>query len=63
MSAVASKRIDRISAEARKLQFGRAVLTIIFMPFFLIGWFAGKTWAAITYVVASLKVGWQEGKR
>ena len=60
--AVADKRLDRISAEAHQLQFGRALLTIIFMPFFLIGWLAGKGWAAIAYLVASLKVGWREGR-
>lgn len=60
--ATETRRLDRISAEARQLQFGRALLTIIFTPFYLLGWFAGKTWAAIAYLLASLKVGWREGK-
>lgn len=59
---IVSKRIDRIGAEAKKLQFGRAFLTIVFTPFYLIGWLAGKSWAAIAYLLASLKVGWREGR-
>jgi hypothetical protein len=55
------RRLDRISTEAQKLQFGRAFLTIAFMPFFLLGWVAGKCWSAIAYILASIKVGWQEG--
>lgn len=60
--AIQTKRLDRISLEARQLQFGRALLTIVFMPFYLLGWLAGKSWAAIAYLVASLKVGWREGR-
>lgn len=59
--ATETRRLDRISAEARQLQFGRALLTIVFTPFWLLGWIAGKTWAALTYVFASVKVGWKEG--
>ncbi len=60
--AVTPKRIDRISEEAHKLQFGRAVLTILFMPVFLIGWLIGKAWRAVTFVIAALKVGFLDGK-
>lgn len=60
--ATQTKRLDRISAEARQLQFGRALLTIIFTPFYLLGWLAGKGWAAFSYLWASLKVGWREGR-
>jgi hypothetical protein len=57
----APNRLDRISAEARQLQFGRAILTIVFTPLFLVGWLLGKSWRAVTYALAALKVGWHEG--
>jgi hypothetical protein len=57
---IAVGRLDRISAEARKLKFGRAVLTILFTPLYVVGWVAGKVWLVIAYAYASIKVGWKE---
>lgn len=59
--------VDEISAEARQMRPGRAVLTVIAALFFGLGWLAAKlvtgTWLALTWSAAAVKVGWQEGRR
>jgi hypothetical protein len=58
--------VERINAEARDVQFGRTVLTIIAALFFAIGWIAARTlgvlWLALAWSATAIKVGWQAGR-
>jgi hypothetical protein len=59
-------RIDRVSVEARKLQFGRAFLNIVVVPFYGLGWTVGKLlwmlWKMSAWMLAAVKVGWQDAR-
>lgn len=57
--------VARISAEAREIRFGPAVLTLLAGLLFGVGWLAAKTctvlWAAVAWTFAAVRIGWQEG--
>lgn len=58
--------LDRISADAREVQFGRTLLTILAGIFYGIGWLAAKAvgllWRAMAWVGVAVKVGWMEAR-
>lgn len=57
--------VGQISAEAREIRFGPAVLTLLAGVLFGLGWLAAKvctvTWAALAWAFAAVRIGWQEG--
>lgn len=57
--------VGRISAEAREIRFGPAVLTLLAGALFGLGWLAAKVcavaWATLTWTFAAVRIGWQEG--
>jgi hypothetical protein len=59
--------IDRISAEAREVHFGRTLLTIFAGVLYGIGWVAAKTvglvWRAVAWSAVAVKVGWLEARK
>jgi hypothetical protein len=55
--------VDRIRAEARQIEFARTLLTLFAGLFFVIGWVAGRTWGAVAWSAAAVKVGWQEARK
>lgn len=58
--------IDRITAEAKQVRFGRSVLTLVACVLFAIGWCAAKAvgvaWFALAWTVTAVKVGWVEAR-
>lgn len=58
--------VDRITAEARDVQFWRTVLTAIAGVLYGLGWLAGRTftllWRAVAWVGVAVKVGWQDAR-
>lgn len=59
--------IDRISAEAREVRFGRTLLTVVAAILFGIGWLAAKVvglvWRAVAWCAIAVKVGWLEARK
>lgn len=59
--------VDRITAEARNIHAGRALLTLVAAVLFAVGWITAKvfivTWAAIAWGAAAVKIGWQDARR
>ncbi|MDI9885913.1 hypothetical protein QMZ92_16385 [Streptomyces sp. HNM0645] len=57
--------VGRISAEAREIRFGPALLTLVAGVLFALGWLAAKVcramWAVVAWTFAAVRVGWQEG--
>lgn len=53
-----------INAQARDVEFGRTVLTILAAVLFGVGWLAAKTvgavWLALAWSAVAVKVGWNE---
>ena len=59
--------VDRITAEARAIAPGRALLTLLAGLLYGIGWVAAKTlavvWLATAWSFAAVKVGWIDARR
>jgi hypothetical protein len=59
--------LDRITTEARQIQFRRVLLTLFAGLFFAIGWSVAKLfgalWLVVAWSAAAVKVGWQEGRK
>lgn len=59
--------VDRITAEARDVDLGRALLTVVAAVLFAVGWLAGKVVGglitAVAWSLAAVKVGWVEARR
>lgn len=59
-------RVDRITVEARDLQIGRTVLTVLAAVLFAVGWLAAKTvgvvWLAFAWSATAVRLGWAEAR-
>lgn len=55
--------VEQIAAEAKKVDVGRAVLSLLALIPFLIGWLAGKIVLAVAWVGLAVKAGWLEARR
>lgn len=55
--------VDQIRAEARTIDAGKVLLTLLVLPFFVVGFTAHWGWRGLSLVLsfvgASVKVGWQ----
>jgi len=58
--AQAESRLDRISAGAHDLKFGRALGNIAIAPFYVIGWILGKAWLVVSFIISAIRIGWKE---
>lgn len=55
--------VEQITAEAKKVDVGRAVLAVLALIPFLLGWVAGKTVLAFAWVGLAVKAGWLQARR
>lgn len=55
--------VEQITADAKKVDAGRAVLSLLALIPFIIGWIAGKTVLAVAWVGLAVKAGWLEARR
>lgn len=62
-----TQRLDRITAEARQMRFGRVLLTILAGLLYGVGWIAAKgfggLWLALAWSAVAVRVGWQEARK
>lgn len=62
-----TQRLDRITAEARQVQVGRTLLTVLAAVLFGVGWIVARTvnalWLGLAWSAVAVKVGWVEGRR
>lgn len=65
-SVLDSVPVDRINAEAREIDLGRTILTVLAAALWLIGWVAGKTagfvFGAVAWSLAAVRVGWRDAR-
>lgn len=58
--------LQEIKAEARQVNAGQAVQTLLLAPFFVIGWLLGKSSRAVvlmgTYMAVSARTGWRQAR-
>lgn len=59
--------VDRITDQARQIQFWRTVLTVIAGVLYGAGWVAYQvcavSWLAVAWCAAAVKVGWSDARR
>jgi hypothetical protein len=59
--------VSRISAQARQVHAGRALLTLIAGLFFVLGWVTFKVfavlWLAVVWCAVATREGWREAKK
>lgn len=59
-------RVDRITTEAREVEIGRTLLTLIAGLLFAVGWIAAKTvgviWLALAWSATAVRLGWSEAR-
>ena len=57
---------DRITEQARQVQFTRTVLTVLAGLLYAVGWLAAKAlggiWLAAVWSVTAVRVGWVEAR-
>lgn len=58
-----SATVDQVRAEARQVDVTKLLLTLLLLPFFVLGWSARMVWRVACYVIsfagAACKVGWR----
>jgi hypothetical protein len=54
--------LERISAQAKEVQFSRTLITVIAFFFYAIGWTVAKLWLSLAWCAVAIKVGFEEGK-
>lgn len=66
MAVLDSIPLDRITVEAREVDFRRTFLTVIAGVLFGIGWVAAKVvgvlWLAVAWSVTAVRLGWSEAR-
>jgi hypothetical protein len=60
--AGASGLADKVRAEAKTLEPGRVLLTLLFLVPFVVGWLAAAIWTAGTWLWAAAVVGYRSGR-
>ena len=55
--------LDEITAQAREVHFGRALLTVIAAVFYALGWAAGRFFFAAAWSWTAVRLGWQAGRQ
>jgi len=53
---------EQINARARDLDLGGVLLTLLALPFFLVGFGAAMLWTAVGWCWAAVLVGWERGR-
>lgn len=53
---------EQINARARDLDLGGVLLTLMALPFFLLGFAAATAWTAVGWCWAAVLVGWERGR-
>lgn len=59
-------RVDDITARAREVRFWPAVLAMLSLTFYVVGWVAAKActslWLAVTWSAVAVKMGWTDAR-
>jgi hypothetical protein len=63
MTIIDSTVAAQVSDRAHTARPGRALLTLLALVPFLLGWLAGATVTASTWIWAAVIVGWQTGRQ
>lgn len=66
IQSIHSIPLDRITTEAKDVEFGRTALTLLAGFFWLIGWSVAKVfavlWFAAAWVATAIRIGWNDAR-
>jgi hypothetical protein len=51
---------ERVAERAAEVRFVQLLLTIIALPFFVLGWVVGLIWLAVRWCYAAVLVGFEQ---
>lgn len=54
--------VDRVAARAASVPFARVLLTLLMVPFYVLGFLAGVAWAGISWAYAAMVEGFVDGR-
>lgn len=54
--------VDRVTAEALNVRPAKAILTVLAVPFYVLGWVIGLLWVVVLFAVGAIKVGILDAK-
>lgn len=54
--------VDEITERARKVSFGRALLTFFASLLYAAGWLVAKAWLALVWCAIAVQVGWRDAR-
>lgn len=52
--------VDRVAEQALTLRPLKILLTILAVPFYVLGWLVGLLWVAVLFAVGAVKVGFAD---
>lgn len=55
--------VEAIEERAAKADPRRALLAVLLLPFFIVGWVARKAWMALVFAWSAVVAGWQDAGR
>lgn len=58
---LAAATVDRIRTEAASFDLARALVSLLLVPFFVVGWTLAKAWWAAELVVGLALLAYKEG--
>ena len=56
-------QVDRVAARAAEVQFVRLLLSLLALPFFVVGVIVGVLWLAVRWCYAAVMVGFEQMNR
>ena len=57
-----SSFVDRVAIEASSVRPLRVLLTVLALPFYVLGWVLGIAWVVVKFAVAAVKLGIAEAQ-
>lgn len=58
---LAAATVDRIRTEAASFDLARALVSLLLVPFFAVGWTLAKAWQVVGLVVGLALLAYKEG--
>lgn len=54
--------VDRVAARAASIPLARVLLSLLMVPFYVLGFVAGVAWAAVSWAYAAAVEGFVDGR-
>lgn len=58
-----NRTLQRIAADSSKLDPAKVLLTIVALPFYVVGWVLGRIWLVLVFAWSAVAVGIDTGRR